>query len=235
MEQITEPTIPSILPEIPSVAASFEKAWKLLWSNIGILLLTWIVVSAIALAGQLIFTLLSTTPAYGEPLYWQLASFVFSVLIIGPLEAGILFVMIRISRGQNARVRDAFEGFNHYGSVILLTILFMVILFGGFLLLIVPGIFFMIRLYFAPFLLIEKRMGAIDAIKGSWELTKGRFGQMLLLIIISIPVIIGGLLALLVGLIPAAFWVSLAFTVFYSQLTPIEPEISSEFVPITVE
>ena len=125
MEQITEPTIPSILPEIPSVAASFEKAWKLLWSNIGILLLTWIVVSAIALAGQLIFTLLSTTPAYGEPLYWQLASFVFSVLIIGPLEAGILFVMIRISRGQNARVRDAFEGFNHYGSVILLTILFM--------------------------------------------------------------------------------------------------------------
>ncbi len=43
----------------------------------------------------------------------------------------------------------------------------------GLLLFIVPGIIIMLGLYFAEYLLIDKEMGVQDALRASWEMTRG--------------------------------------------------------------
>ncbi|MBD3251451.1 hypothetical protein GF380_03275 [Candidatus Uhrbacteria bacterium] len=50
---------------------------------------------------------------------------------------------------------------------------------GGFILLILPGIYLAIRLGFAQLAVIDKKMQPTQAFKNSWELTKGRFWPVL--------------------------------------------------------
>jgi len=112
-------------------------------------------------------------------------------------------------------------------------ILLGLILIAGFILLIIPGIILGIRLYYTPFVLIEQKLGAIDAIKASWEMTRGHGGQVFLLFLLAIPITIGGFIALLIGVIPASLWIALAFAYFYTQLNPRAPMPVEEYPPIT--
>ncbi len=52
----------------------------------------------------------------------------------------------------------------------------------GFLALIVPGIILALGLAFVPYLVVERGLGPIDAIKESWRITKGHKWQLFLLV-----------------------------------------------------
>lgn len=71
----------------------------------------------------------------------------------------------------------------------------------GFILLIVPGIIFSIKLQYATYLVVDKNMGVVEALKKSWEMTKGVKMNLFLLDLLFIGINILGVLALLVGLI----------------------------------
>jgi uncharacterized membrane protein len=66
----------------------------------------------------------------------------------------------------------------------------------GTLLFVVPGIFIFIRLSFVYFLVIDRRMKALEAIKVSWAMTKNRFW------IITGLATLGTLISIAVGFIP---------------------------------
>lgn len=70
----------------------------------------------------------------------------------------------------------------------------------GLILLIVPGIILAIALSFAPYLVIDKRLGAIAALKESIRLTRGNRWKLFLLMLAICGLNIVGALALLVGL-----------------------------------
>lgn len=82
-----------------------------------------------------------------------------------------------------------------------MNILFIVGLVIGFILLIVPGIILAIGWSFAPYLVIEQGAGPVDALKRSWELTKGNRWTLFLLGLAFIGINILGFCALLVGLL----------------------------------
>lgn len=69
--------------------------------------------------------------------------------------------------------------------------------------LIVPGLIIMAGLAFVPFLVIERGLGPIEAIKESWRITSGHKGRILLLYLALLGVVLLGLLALGVGLLVA--------------------------------
>lgn len=56
-------------------------------------------------------------------------------------------------------------------------ILLMLILVGSFLLLIVPFIIVLPRVMLAPYFVVDKKLGPIEAISKSWEVTKGHAGK----------------------------------------------------------
>jgi uncharacterized membrane protein len=82
-----------------------------------------------------------------------------------------------------------------------MSIVFFVSVVIGFILLIVPGIIIAIGWSFAPYLVIEQGAGPIDALKRSWELTRGNRWKLFLLGLALIGINILGVCALLVGLL----------------------------------
>jgi hypothetical protein len=61
-------------------------------------------------------------------------------------------------------------------NMFLLNLLVGLVVIGGLILFIVPGIIFAIKLSLAPFYLVDQKMGVMDAFKASWNATKGNMG-----------------------------------------------------------
>lgn len=80
-------------------------------------------------------------------------------------------------------------------------ILLAIIVFVGFLFLIVPGIIAALGFGFAPYLVVERGAGPIEALKQSWHLTKGYKWTLLVLALALIGLNLLGLVALVVGLL----------------------------------
>ena len=74
------------------------------------------------------------------------------------------------------------------------------IIFIGFCLLIVPGIIASVGLGFVPFLLVDRPVGPIDALKESWRITKGHKWQLFLLGLSLVLLNFIGVLLLVVGI-----------------------------------
>ena len=85
----------------------------------------------------------------------------------------------------------------------------------GFVMLILPGIIFACKLAFVPYLVIDKKMDAIPAIKASWEMTNGHTVDILVMGIISFFIGLLGLVLLIVGIIPAVMWIHTSFASMY--------------------
>jgi hypothetical protein len=89
----------------------------------------------------------------------------------------------------------------------------------GFLLLIVPGLIAMVLFMFSTFLVIDRGLGPIEALKGSIEMTQGNRWTLFGFILLCMLIIFVGVLALGVGLLVAVPIVGLAFAYAYRLLS----------------
>lgn len=88
----------------------------------------------------------------------------------------------------------------------------------GFLALIVPGVIIALGLAFVPYLVIERGLWPIEAMKESWRITKGHKWQLLLLFLALLLVNLLGILALFVGIFVSVPITMLAFAHAYRTL-----------------
>jgi hypothetical protein len=134
----------------------------------------------------------------------SVSDFVLAViaLVIGLLlEMGLVaFALKAHADVEKAEVKDLWhpQHFWQYAAVKILTGIIVVI---GLVLLIVPGIIAALALIFATYLVIDKNLGPIEAIKESVRITKGHRWQLFLLALALIGINILGALALMVGLL----------------------------------
>lgn len=89
---------------------------------------------------------------------------------------------------------------------------------AGLILLIVPGVIFALMFMFAPFIVIERELGPIDALKESNRVTRGHKWTLLGLVGLLILINILGVLALVVGLLVSIPVSTLAFVHAYRIL-----------------
>ena len=75
-----------------------------------------------------------------------------------------------------------------------------------------------IRLLFSFFFLVEGEMGALDALRSSWDCTRSNWLRLVGLFVVSIGIAIAGMLALLVGIIPASVVVWLLYPAAFRQI-----------------
>ena len=77
------------------------------------------------------------------------------------------------------------------------------------LLFLIPAFFVIPRLLFAPYLVIDKNMGGVDAVQASWNMSKGHIGKVYGIIGLTLAIT---LLSITIIGIPFAIY----FTVMYS-------------------
>lgn len=166
-------------------------------------------------------------------------------MLVGIISMGIgIAISFLISMGETAfflrshedvqgtSIRDLWHPkpfWKFFGTSLLSAILIIV----GFVLLIVPGVFLAILFMFVGYLVIERGLAPIAALKQSAALTKGNRWQLLGLGLAIVGINILGLLALLVGLfvtVPVSF---LAVTHAYRILSR-EREGAAGITPVTV-
>ena len=209
----------------PEVISAYEYAWKKLWKPFWILLLIGIIYFAINFSTSII----------------PLIGFIAGFLVSGPLGYGMSFAYLKAARGEKVEVEHIFSAFKNYGHSVLAnfltTIIMMVpagvIVFFAWLMedsgddIVIP--FFIVallamvviiiiitcKLAFIPYLVTDRKMKAVEAIKTSWNMTNGYFWQVFLIGLLSIPIVIAGLVCLVVGVIISFMWISMAIASLY--------------------
>ena len=89
----------------------------------------------------------------------------------------------------------------------------------GLLLLIIPGLIAMVLFMFSTFLVIDRGLSPIEALKASMEMTRGNRWPLFGFILLCMLIIVVGVLALGVGLLVAIPIVGLAFAYAYRLLS----------------
>ena len=168
---------------------------------------------------------LSEGPSTEEEL--SLLLFTFQVVVsiaLVPLMMGIIMMGIIRSSGRKINANTIFAYFSKTLSLLITIFIMYIMIFIGFLLLILPGIYLSIAYYMALPLVVEKNMGPWQALEASRKTVTHRWFRMfgilfILSIIISISIIPLG-----IGLIWTLPLFVIAYGIIYRNMFGIEAD-----------
>ena len=147
--------------------------------------------------------------------FFTLFNIAYGLLVMVPVSYGSRWVFLKAVRGESFKAYEIFYAFQNLGNIIIASLLVFAIIGIGFVLLIVPGIIFACKLAFVPYLVTDQKMEAIEAIKKSWEMTRGFSWTIFGMGVMSFCIALAGLICLVVGIFPASIWISCAFATLY--------------------
>jgi hypothetical protein len=220
------------ITNLTSASGLFSKSYNLVRKNLNVYGLVYFIPAALVIAGaiQLIqdnqregwswshaFGSSFLGPNFGSDSSVHVASLLFSiVLFVGAFFAYFFAIILNLRAAQNKQptlgsIWQEYKQDMLWLKLIGLTISMALITVAGFILLIVPGIILVWRLFLAPYVLIDKKTKIMDALSISWNMTKGHawpiysiIGFSFLLGLTGIIPIAGSLIAFLFGTAYAA-------------------------------
>jgi len=216
---------------LPGVGSSYGNGWRQLWKYFLVLLLIGIICVLISSVSS-VFNIGQGMGGAGA-IVLGILSLAYGILLTNPIGYGVSFAYLKAARGDTLDVKDMFEVFHNYWNAVLANLLVGVIVIIGFVLLIVPGIIFACKLVFTPYLVVDRKMGVIEAVKESWRMTNGHAWKVFLIGLLSIPIGIAGLICFGVGIIIAIMWITLAFASLYHAVSSSGEASVQEGVPVT--
>jgi len=118
------------------------------------------------------------------------------------LSFAAIVIYFKFADKKKALLKDLF---GYFDSKILFNYFLVGLLYGlgvviGFVLFVIPGIYFAIKYSFVLYIYVDKRIGVIDSFKESARLTQGVKWKILRLGLLQFLILLGGAFALLVGL-----------------------------------
>lgn len=200
----------------PAVGSSYSHGWGVLWKNFLELLLIFVVLLIAAIPT----TWLSLADEMGpyEGFLLKFFAFIYTIMVLAPLEYGLPYAALKAVRGDKVDVKDVLEPYKNYFNAVLANILVDVVIVAGLFFFIAPGIYFAVKLAFVPYLVVDRKLDAIEAFKESWRMTSGYGGEIFLMGLLTIPIFIGGFILLGVGIVVSTLWVSVAFASLYQAV-----------------
>ncbi|MFC1919131.1 hypothetical protein ACFLWW_04100 [Chloroflexota bacterium] len=200
----------------PTVEASYRNGWRQMKKYFLELLLIFIIGAVISgPSGGSRWSMDDTTVVTAGMVILSIFLFAYNILIASPVEYGISFANLKAVRNDKLEIKDIFGAFQNYWNAVLANLLVGVIVVVGIFLLIVPGIIFACKLAFTPYLVVDRKMDVIEAVKESWRMTNGHAWTVFLIGLLAIPICIVGLICFVVGIIPAIMWIKASFASLY--------------------
>ena len=198
----------------PTFSNAFGHGWRMMMKYFLELLLVSILV-AVAQIPMGLFNIGEVVGLSPALVLFQMFALAYGLFVLGPIDYGVDFVFLKAMRGEKFDIKEVFSAFYNYLNVILANLLTTAIVIAGMFLLLIPGIIFACKLAFVPYLVMDKKLDPVEAVKTSWRMTKGHAWTIFFMGFVSIFIIIGGLILLIIGVFPAAMWVGSAFASLY--------------------
>lgn len=211
----------------PEVGACYAHGWRMMKKYALEIFLVVVVAITVSLPGYALMDSSEDVGHGSDPL--AAIGIIYLVLITRPFKYGALFAFLNAVRDRQMKVKDMFDVLQNYLNAVLANLFVLVIIAIGTVFFVVPGIVFACRLSFTPFLVVEKRMEAVEAVKESWRLTRGYSWTVFLIALLSIPIGILGLALFGVGVIAAMMWVGMAHASLYYAVTSPETAGTGEY------
>jgi hypothetical protein len=143
----------------------------------------------------------------------------YGIFIAGPIGYSVSWVFLKAVRREKIEIKDMFAVFErNYWNAVIAGLVTTVIIVIGLFMLIVPGIIFACRLAFVPYLIIDEKMEAMEALKASWAMTRGHGWTVFFMGILAFFIVIAGLIVLIFGVLISAMWITAAFAVLYHSV-----------------
>jgi len=214
------PPIPSDVPGTPapggapfSVGAAVGFGWNAYWKNLGpMFVITLVIIAVQAVVGI-------PGNVSGKPV----VVFVLSVVswIVGLLlSLGLIRASLAVTRGEKPEIGMLFQGHN-FGVYVVASILFGIGATIGLILLVVPGIIFLIAFQFYGYVISEapEGIGAGDALRRAADITRGHRWELFGLGVVLFLINVVGLIACCVGVLFTYGITALATAYAYRSLS----------------
>lgn len=223
MEKIKETRIP-----MATVHGSYSYGWQQMWKYFLYLFLVAVVI-AFAEAPMSALKDINKEDISAGFIALQIVGAAYWLLILPVLKFGADLMFLKSIRNQSYKIQEMFHGFQkNYLNITLANLLTVAIIGLGIIFFIVPGIIFACRLAFVSYLVMDKNLEPVAAVEKSWEMTRGYGWKIFWLGMLAIPIVIGGLICLFVGVFFAIIWISAAFAAMYYAIDLEEQEILNE-------
>jgi uncharacterized membrane protein len=147
-------------------------------------------------------------------LVWTLCGY----LVQMATQMGLIRISLRLVDGQQPRYGELFGDLPTFGRYVAGNLLFLLIIIGGLLLLVIPGIIWSIKYQFAPFLIVDRNIGIKEAFQESAGISSGVKWELFLFFLLVMGINLLGLMAFAVGLLVTLPATMIAYTFVYRKL-----------------
>jgi hypothetical protein len=191
----------------------FTEQWKAWVVNALIFLgITVFPVAAVSIGSYLYFlSILTTTPRNATPdisgeavfgfLMVLLVTILFSLVTQSFLLGGMHLSAMKQLRGEKVEVRDLFSGGSYFFQILGATLLIVALCAIGYLLCILPAFLVLGALFFTIPLIVDRRLGVVEAMKTSYELTRRNIWMFTLFVFVLYFLASAGNYACFVGML----------------------------------
>jgi uncharacterized membrane protein len=192
-----------------AIKFGWEKMKKHFWFFVGLLILT---------------CLIQIIPSGIANIFKQKVFILYVVLIIAAwviqiiVRMGVIKITLDVVDKEEANLNKLFSCTQLLGKFILGAILYGLIVAAGLILFIIPGIIWAIKYQFFSYLIIDKNLGPLEAIKKSGEITSGNKGKLFWLGILFFLINVVGAICLLIGLFATIPTTMVAMAFVYRKL-----------------
>ncbi|HEY5527477.1 MAG TPA: DUF975 family protein [Candidatus Anoxymicrobiaceae bacterium] len=214
-----------------AVSFGWETMTKNVWFFVLVMLILWIA-SGIPSAAQ---------SGYGYLPGAAAATLGFIFALIG-LVVAVFVNMAQVTIGLDfcdqkpADYGDLVSNYQKFWDVLIGSILYFLIVLAGLILLIIPGIYWAIRYHFFAYLIIDKDMKPVEAIKRSGQLTRGVWWHLFVLALAMFGITLIGVILCGVGLLFTTPIVLVSIAYVYRTLqaaTPAAMPVQPPPVPVS--
>jgi len=150
-------------------------------------------------------------------------------IVFWPLQVAVslgwMKISLRFVDGKPSTIQNLFVYWRYFFKYLIGGLVYSLIVAGGLILLIIPGIIWSIKFQFWPYFLVDKNLGPIEAIKASGKLTQEVKWNLFLLGWLLALINVLGILALVAGLVVTVPLTMLASAFVYRQLLKQTPQI----------
>lgn len=182
------------------------------------------------LSGSFLITLLASFLLGGladdRTLFGNIITNLLSIVVSILVSISWTTVALRYANTQKVTARDFFSRYNVFWKYLGASILYGLIVLGGIILLVVPGIIWAIKYKMFSYLIVEKGMGIRESLRESARITYGAKWKLFWFAILTGLINVLGLLVLGVGFLITAPIVMIANAHVYKSLkdrTPTDP------------
>ena len=176
--------------------------WNVMKSNLGFFigLLIVVILIYIALTVPQIIAELIREDVPTLSLVLVIALRFLKLVIYLVIQMGFIKIALRFCDNEKAKFEDLFSCFPLFFKYLFGSILYELILIGGMILLVIPGIIWGIKFQFFSYFIVDKGLGPIEALKKSSVITRGTKYNLFLFNLLLVVINLLGALCLLIGL-----------------------------------